>query len=73
MGLQVILLKTQGSLLIKKSIAILYMEYSYNFMDKFLINKLLIPRGDMVGLVPEEAFGGWKNHILRQISKPGGL
>ena len=31
-------------------------------MSKFLINKLIIPRGEQSGLIPEEAFGICKYH-----------
>ena len=58
----------------------------YNFIVKYLINKLLIPRGELAGLILEEAFGSRKDHvsvevdlcgwllyeILRQVRIPGG-
>ena len=56
-------------------------------MANILINKLLVPRGEQAGLIPDEDFGSRKDHIvvevalckrifwdrLRQIRLPGGL
>ena len=38
------------------------MEAYYNFLDKFLINKLLIPRVEEAGLINGEAYGSCKDH-----------
>ena len=47
---------------------ILEMEAEYNFLAKFLVKTLLIPmRGGGVGLIPEESFGIWKDHIVVEI------
>ena len=38
------------------------MEADYNLLAKFLINKLLIPRGEAAELIPEESFCRYKGH-----------
>ena len=68
MGLQVILIKTPGNLLTGKLREILEMEVDYNFKATFVMNKLLIPRGDISSLILEEAFGSRKDHRSIEVS-----
>ena len=86
-GLQVILLKVTGNLLIYKLRYILEMEVEYKLMSEYLINKLHIRRGEAEGLISEEVFVSHKYHRaakvarckwilrnqLRQIRRPGEL
>ena len=41
---------------------ILEIEADYNVLAKYLINKLLIPRGESAGLITEESFFSHKDH-----------
>ena len=61
--MKVILTTVPGSFLIDKLRAIIDMEADYKFLAKLLVNKLLIPRGESSGLITEEAFIRYKDHI----------
>ena len=61
-GLQVILIMVQSNFLIDKIREILDMEENYNFLYKWPIKKILIPREESAGIITEEDFGRRKYH-----------
>ena len=44
------------------------MEAYYNLLDKFLINKLLIPRVEEAGLITGEACDSCKDHRAVEVA-----
>ena len=40
----------------------------YNFLAKYLINKLLIHEGEASGLISEVAFGKYKDHRSAEVA-----
>ena len=81
------LLKELGNLNIDKLHAILLIEADYNWLEKLLVNRRLIPYAEELGLIPDEEFGSCTDHRaievavcrhlfwdhLRQLHRPGGL
>ena len=44
------------------------MEVGYNLLAKYLINNILIPKGEAAGLIPEEEFCSRKYHIAAEVA-----
>ena len=68
MVLQLILLKSPGNCLINKLRAIIEIEVDYKFLAKLLIKKILTSRGEVAGLILEEAFGSCKDHRAVEVA-----
>ena len=43
-------------------------EVDYKFLAKLLIKKILISRGEVAGLILEEAFGSCKDHRAVEVA-----
>ena len=87
MVLQFIPLETHITFLIGKLNGILEIKVDFNFLVKFLINKILITRREEAGIIKDEEFGSHKYYCkikvalfrrllwdrIRQMRTPGDL
>ena len=53
--------------MIDKHVAIIDIEGDYKFLEKFLINKLLIPRGEETWMIPEEVSAIQKEYRVVEV------
>ena len=66
--MQFIPLKVPGKFLIDKLRSLLAKEADYNLLAKYLINILLIPRGESSVPIPEEDFDSRKDHRSAEVA-----